>query len=175
MYAAFVTVSSSTIFSVTYGFNSGQIVRSFSTVTLLWCPFKLPVGSRPVLHWQGLTNVGTIVGVVLALVTTGPLNDWWVVWMARRNGGVYEPEFRLVFMLSMLFGMFGYVGWAIGNDRHMPWIGAVACLAYVPSRPSLAMILSLFPLPLPLQSLRRLSSSHRRPPVLVPTARTPDL
>ena len=69
--------------------------------------------------------------VILALVITSPLNDWWIVWMARRNGGVYEPEFRLPFTLSMLFGVFGYVGWAIGNDRHMPWIGAVACLAYV--------------------------------------------
>ena len=69
--------------------------------------------------------------VILALVITSPLNDWWIVWMARRNRGVYEPEFRLPFTLSMLFGVFGYVGWAIGNDRHMPWIGAVACLAYV--------------------------------------------
>ena len=73
--------------------------------------------------------------VILALVITGPLNDWWVVWMARRNGGIYEPEYRLAFTFSMLFGVFSYVGWAIGNDRHMPWIGAVVCLAYVPSFP----------------------------------------
>ncbi|KAM5531176.1 hypothetical protein V8D89_015146 [Ganoderma adspersum] len=99
---AFVTVCSSTIFTVTYGFNAGQI---------------------------GLTNIGNIVVVTLALVITGPLNDWWIVWMARRNGGIYEPEYRLAFTLSMLFGVFGYVGWAIGNDRHMPWIGAVICLA----------------------------------------------
>ena len=81
---------------------------------------------------QGLTNIGNIVVIILALVTTGPLNDWWIVWMARRNRGIYEPEYRLPFTLSMLVGTFGYVGWAIGNDRHMPWIGAVACLAYVP-------------------------------------------
>ncbi|KAM5541493.1 hypothetical protein V8D89_004683 [Ganoderma adspersum] len=99
---AFVTVCSSTIFTVTYGFNAGQI---------------------------GLTNIGNIVVVTLALVITGPLNDWWIVWMARRNGGIYEPEYRLAFTLSMLFGVFGYVGWAIGNDRHMLWIGAVICLA----------------------------------------------
>ena len=80
---------------------------------------------------QGLTNIGNIVVIILALVTTGPLNDWWIVWMARRNEGIYEPEYRLPFMLTMLFGIFGYAGWAIGNDRHMPWIGAVACLAYV--------------------------------------------
>lgn len=43
---------------------------------------------------------------------SGPLLDHGVVWMAKRNGGVYEPEFRLVFMSTMLFGVFGYVGWA---------------------------------------------------------------
>nr|VWO97948.1 Chitin synthase F (EC [Ganoderma boninense] len=91
---------------MTYGFNSGQI---------------------QVL--QGLTNIGNIVVVILALVITGPLNDWWIIWMARRNGSIYEPEYRLVFMLSMLLGVFGYLGWAIGNDRHMPWIGAVSCYA----------------------------------------------
>ena len=88
---------------------------------------------------QGLTNIGNIVVVMLALIITSPLNDWWIVWMARHNRGVYEPEFRLPFTLSMLFGVFGYVGWAIGNDRNMPWIGAVACLAYVlPSLPFLS-------------------------------------
>ena len=71
-----------------------------------------------------------MVGITLALITTGALNDWWVVWMARCNRGIYEPEFRLVFMISMLFGVFGYVGWAVGNDHRMPWIGAVACITY---------------------------------------------
>ena len=48
--------------------------------------------------------------------------------MAKRNRGVYEPEFRLVFMLSMLFGVFGYVGWGVRSAQNMPWIGAVACI-----------------------------------------------
>jgi hypothetical protein len=61
---------------------------------------------------QGLTNLGGLVGIVLALLVTSKPTDWSVVAMARRNGGVYEPEFRLVFMLTMLFGVFGYAGWA---------------------------------------------------------------
>ena len=32
--------------------------------------------------------------------------------MARRNQGVYEPEFRILFIGAMLFGVFGYAGWA---------------------------------------------------------------
>ncbi|PIL31058.1 MFS general substrate transporter [Ganoderma sinense ZZ0214-1] len=98
----FVMSCSSTIFTVTYGFTPGQI---------------------------GLTNVGSIVGIVLALITASPLSDWWIVWMARRNRGIYEPEFRLFFTFSLVVGALSYTGWAIGNDRHMPWIGAVACFA----------------------------------------------
>ncbi|PIL31087.1 MFS general substrate transporter [Ganoderma sinense ZZ0214-1] len=79
----------------------------------------------------GLTHLGSLVGVVLAMLLTGPLSDRTIVWMSQRNRGVYEPEFRLVLMLTMLFGVFGYVGWAVGDDNHMPWIGAVACFAMV--------------------------------------------
>ena len=52
--------------------------------------------------------------------------------MSQRNRGIYEPEFRLILAQTMLFGVFGYIGWAIGNDHQMPWIGAVACIVYVP-------------------------------------------
>ena len=86
--------------------------------------------SMPLLN-QGLTNLGALVGIVLALLVTGPLNDWVIVWMSLHNCGIYEPEYRLVFMPSMLFAVFGYVGWAVGNDHHMPWIGPIACIAYV--------------------------------------------
>ncbi|RDX44299.1 MFS general substrate transporter [Lentinus brumalis] len=96
-----VPLCSATIFTLEYNFNASQI---------------------------GLTNLGGIVGIVLAMLVTGMLNDWGVVWISRRNQGIYEPEFRLLFMISMLFGVFGYVGWAVGNDNHMPWIGAVACI-----------------------------------------------
>jgi hypothetical protein len=34
------------------------------------------------------------------------------VWMAKYNKGIYEPEFRIWFVSMMLFGVFGYAGWA---------------------------------------------------------------
>lgn len=95
-------ICSSTIFTIEYNFNASQ---------------------------TGLTNLGGIVGIVIAMVITGPLTDWGAVWMSKRNGGIYEPEYRLVFMSTMLFGVFGYAGWAVGTTNNMPWIGAVACLA----------------------------------------------
>ncbi|KAI0370107.1 MFS general substrate transporter [Pilatotrama ljubarskyi] len=101
VWLSLVPLCSSTIFTLEYNFDAAQI---------------------------GLTNLGGIVGIVLAMLVVGPLNDWGVVWISKRNRGIYEPEFRLVFMISMLFGLFGYIGWAVGNDHHMPWIGAVACI-----------------------------------------------
>ncbi|ETW86516.1 major facilitator superfamily [Heterobasidion irregulare TC 32-1] len=95
-------ICSSTIFTIEYNFNASQ---------------------------TGLTNLGGIVGIVIAMVITGPLTDWGAVWMSKRNGGIYEPEYRLVFMSTMLLGVFGYAGWAVGTTNNMPWIGAVACLA----------------------------------------------
>ena len=124
--AGLVPLCSSTIFTLEYNFDAAQIVSSLP---------HIPSQENALTHRrdpQGLTNLGGIVGIVLAMLVVGPLNDWGIVWISKRNGGIYEPEFRLAFMLSMLFGVFGYVGWAVGNDHHMPWIGAVACITYVP-------------------------------------------
>ena len=46
------------------------------------------------------------------MCVSGPLTDSGTVWLARRNQGVYEPEFRIFFVGPMLFGVFGYAGWA---------------------------------------------------------------
>ncbi|THV06474.1 MFS general substrate transporter [Dendrothele bispora CBS 962.96] len=102
VWLSLLPICSSTIFTIEYGFNASQI---------------------------GLTNLGGIVGIVLATAITGPLTDWGTIWLSKRNKGIYEPEFRIFFISTMLMGTFGYAGWAVGTTHNMPWIGAVACLA----------------------------------------------
>ncbi|KAF9486341.1 MFS general substrate transporter [Pholiota conissans] len=102
VWLSLMPICSSTIFTIEYNFNATQI---------------------------GLTNLGGIVGIVLAMCITGPLTDWGTVWLSKRNKGIYEPEFRVLFLLTMLFGVFGYAGWAVGTTQNMPWIGAVTCIA----------------------------------------------
>ncbi|KAF8808029.1 MFS general substrate transporter [Phlegmacium glaucopus] len=102
VWSSIVHICSSTVFTIEYNFTPTQI---------------------------GLTNLGGLVGIVLGLCISGPLIDWGTVWLAKRNQGVYEPEFRIFFITPMLFGVFGYAGWAVGTTHHMPWIGAVACIA----------------------------------------------
>ena len=124
---------------------------------------------------KGLTHLAGFVGVVLAIFSTA-VNDWVIIWISQHNHGIYEPEFRLVFMPSMLFGLFSFIGWAVGNTHGMSWVGAVACYMYVLLRPNF-----LFPIGLLMicaldfwtrlhaganqTSIRKLSTSDHRPTV----------
>ncbi|KAK4495132.1 hypothetical protein PRZ48_013459 [Zasmidium cellare] len=63
----------------------------------------------------GLVYISPFVGGVLGTAVAGKLSDIVVRWMARRNGGIYEPEFRLVMAipiaLTTTIGLMGY-GWS---------------------------------------------------------------
>lgn len=43
----------------------------------------------------GLMNLAAFVGSMLAFMVGGYLNDKHIMWLARRNAGIYEPEMRL--------------------------------------------------------------------------------
>jgi hypothetical protein len=43
----------------------------------------------------GLFNLAPFIGGLIGAVIGGPLNDYTIMWMAKWNGGVYEPEMRL--------------------------------------------------------------------------------
>ena len=124
---AITNLCSSTIFTITYHFNPAQIVSRprVSLISILsYILIYMDVD-------QGLTHLSGLVGTIVGALITGPFNDWAIIRISQRNRGIYEPEFRLIFMLAMLFGVFGYAAWAVGIDHHMPWIGSVACIAYV--------------------------------------------
>ncbi|BGP29179.1 hypothetical protein JCM10296v2_000917 [Rhodotorula toruloides] len=67
----------------------------------------------------------------IATIIAGPLCDWLATWMARQNGGTFEPEFRLVLIFpSFLLEFFGFIGWAVIAQKNegganMHWIGPV--------------------------------------------------
>ncbi|KAI5289593.1 hypothetical protein KEM52_000730 [Ascosphaera acerosa] len=51
--------------------------------------------------------IGSLGGLVVAAITADPLSTW----MARRNNGIYEPEFRIILVIPQLIfaaiGLFG--------------------------------------------------------------------
>ena len=71
----------------------------------------------------GLVYISPFVGGVLGTVVAGKVSDIIVRYLARKNGGIYEPEFRLVMAIPItittVIGLMGY-GWsAQERDR---WI-----------------------------------------------------
>jgi MFS family permease len=63
----------------------------------------------------GLVYISPFIGGVLGTAVAGKVSDLVVRFMARRNDGVYEPEFRLIMALpitlSMVIGLMGF-GWS---------------------------------------------------------------
>ncbi|KAK5134286.1 hypothetical protein LTR08_006715 [Meristemomyces frigidus] len=107
-------------------FNGRHTHDSFSK--LLLRPF--PLFLHPGILWACLiqgTLIGwtVLIGVVLAaiiafigallgFVLAGLLSDSSAKWMTRRNGGIYEPEFRMVLVIPQLvFGCAGLYGFGI--------------------------------------------------------------
>lgn len=63
----------------------------------------------------GLCYVSPFIGGVLGTAVAGKVSDVIVQYMSRRNGGIYEPEFRLVMAIPIsittCIGLMGY-GWS---------------------------------------------------------------
>lgn len=70
----------------------------------------------------GLFNLAVLVGGLIGLFTCGPLSDWVAARLTARNGGVREPEMRLVAMVPYVIIMIiGSVITSVGYDRYWPW------------------------------------------------------
>jgi MFS family permease len=76
----------------------------------------------PPLFWTetetGYAYTGPFVGALLGFVVAGGLADWSAKFMTRRNGGVYEPEFRIILVIPQLvFGVAGLYGFGVTSAR----------------------------------------------------------
>ncbi|TQN68696.1 Protein HOL1 [Colletotrichum shisoi] len=72
----------------------------------------------PPYYWNeiyaGYAYVGAFVGALVGFIIAGVFSDWSASFMTRRNGGIYEPEFRIVMVLPMfVVGGMGLYGFAI--------------------------------------------------------------
>ncbi|GAA6007777.1 uncharacterized protein JCM10292_005431 [Rhodotorula paludigena] len=79
-------------------------------------PYSLKVGSIGI-----LSGIPPLIGTIIGTVLSGPGSDWIAKAMAKRNNGIYEPEFRLITMsLFLVFGGMGFYGWGLQTSES--WI-----------------------------------------------------
>ena len=66
----------------------------------------------------GVAYVSPLIGVGIGAIYTGVVGDKIVLWMARRNRGILEPEHRLwLFSVSLLMIPFGLILWGVGESE----------------------------------------------------------
>lgn len=65
----------------------------------------------------GYAYTGAFVGALIGFAVAGGLSDWSARLLTKWNGGVYEPEFRLVLVIpQMVLGCAGLYGFGITLD-----------------------------------------------------------
>lgn len=121
-----------------YSFSVGWLIVLSESVAVVY-----RAGSRYGLSEfeTGLVYLSPFVGGVLGTAVAGRISDFAVRAMARRNGGLYEPEFRLVMVIPVAIctgaGLIGF-GWSAGDGDALAvptfWFGVIAfgCALYVP-------------------------------------------
>lgn len=71
----------------------------------------------------GLTVLSAFVGATLGNIIPGPLSDWLVSYLSKKNHGVYEPEFRVVLTVPSFFlGLAGFWGFGLSLEAKASWI-----------------------------------------------------
>lgn len=71
----------------------------------------------------GLTVLSAFIGATLGNIIPGPLSDWLVSYLSKKNRGVYEPEFRVVLTVPSFFlGLLGFWGFGLSLEARAPWI-----------------------------------------------------
>ncbi|OTB03845.1 hypothetical protein M426DRAFT_59696 [Hypoxylon sp. CI-4A] len=77
----------------------------------------------------GLTNIPLAIGALIFSPISGWMADAIPVWMAKRNNGVFEPEFRLVLMvIAIPLSTAGFIGFgmAAAKGLSLTW-----CLVWI--------------------------------------------
>lgn len=81
----------------------------------------------------GATNVSSFVATILGTAAAGPVIDGLIKHLSRRNGGIYEPEFRLPIMVAFAActGV-GFFAWGQSIANRDPWpVPIVVCLGLI--------------------------------------------
>lgn len=72
----------------------------------------------------GLMNLPCLIGAVLGCIYGGYFSDVFMIWMAKRNGGIREAEHRLWFLFPLaIISPLGMLLFGIGTGQSWAWPG----------------------------------------------------
>lgn len=79
-----------------------------------------------------LMNVPCLIGAIIGCVYAGIISDWFSIWMAKRNGGIQEAEFRLWFLfIPGVICPIGLIMFAVGTDQIWHWVPTYIGLGFI--------------------------------------------
>lgn len=84
--------------AITYGSSLAwfAIMTSLQASYMLYPPYNFDA------RGIGLMNLAPFVGAVLGFPCGGYLSDKSILWLSKKNGGIYEPEMRLWLALPVV-------------------------------------------------------------------------
>ena len=123
-----VTIPAITYAALVYGIlvGLGDVMSTTMSTFLPQAPYNFTSDQI------GLMSLPRMIGVTIGALIVGPLSDWWIVYLARRRQGIYDPETRLWCIVPFLpFVPVGALLFALGLNNHLPWpIIAVGLVLY---------------------------------------------
>ncbi|KAL2841044.1 major facilitator superfamily domain-containing protein [Aspergillus pseudoustus] len=92
----------------------------------------------------GLTNLSPLIGACLVVWLGGAGTDRFMVWKARRNNGIMEPETRIysVFFAGPIMGA-GLILYGVGAAQGIHWAGPIIGMGMIGSALPIAAEVSL--------------------------------
>lgn len=79
-----------------------------------------------------LMNVPCLIGAVIGCIYAGILSDWFTIWLAKRNNGIQEAEYRLWFLiLPAIISPIGLILFAVGTDQVWNWRPTYVGLGFI--------------------------------------------
>lgn len=104
---------------------SSLVYGSFFTWLVVLSVLSVPIFSAPPYNLSpsqiGVTNIPLIFAGIAGSAISGWMSDKLVRLMARKNGGIYEPEFRLVLMgVAAVLSTVAFFGFGITVQMGMP-------------------------------------------------------
>jgi hypothetical protein len=131
--------------SVVYaGFSYGSnliwfnVLNGTASLILSAPPYNFPSSM------VGLAYISPLIGVACGSFYSGVVGDRVVLWLARRNKGVLESEYRLwLFSVSLILIPGSLILWGVGAAQHVHWFGLVFAMGVIAASNSIGVQLSV--------------------------------